>query len=307
MELDLFGGSVPFANGVNMDLIRIRLAYGRLDWDHAAIEAGQDWAVFSPLNPTSLASYAIPSMSTSGNPWIRSPQFRFEWRSQAGQRTRTLFQIAALDPNVGDNSTTTVVASRAPGIGEQGHYPAVESRVAVTTKLRDEDATIGISGHYGRGDNIGTVAGITVQRPVDSWGVNVDYTLPISKFFNLSGEAFAGRALGLFSVASGESVLAPGTPGEHGVFSSGGWVQAQINFNKKWQMNLAYGLESDRGTNLIVGDRSRNQTAMANVMYKLSPHITWSWEWDRFMTGYLNQQALNARVNTANMAIAYFF
>jgi hypothetical protein len=307
IELDLLGGAAPFANGVNMDLVRLRLAYGRLDWDNVSIEAGQDWAVFSPLNPTSLASYAIPSMSTSGNPWIRSPQFRFEWRSAASQAARVLFQLAALDPNVGDNPTTTVVAARAPGIGEQGGAPAVESRIAVVTKIGDQDATVGISGHYGRGDNVGVLDGITVQRPVDSWGVNLDYTLPIAKAFTLIGEAFAGRALGLFSVASGESVLPVGTPGEHGVLSSGGWVQAQINFNAKWQMNLAYGLESDDGTNLISGDRSRNQTYMANIMYKLSPHITWAWEWRRFQTNYLNQQTLNAIGNTANMAIAYFF
>ena len=183
----------------------------------------------------------------------------------------------------------------------------MESRIAVVTKIGDQDATVGISGHYGRGDNVGVLDGITVQRPVDSWGVKLDYTLPIAKAFTLTGEAFAGRALGLFSVASGESVLPVGTPGEHGVLSSGGWVQAQINFNAKWQMNRAYGLESDDGTNLISGDRSRNQTYMANIMYKLSPHITWAWEWRRFQTNYLNQQTLNAIGNTANMAIAYFF
>jgi hypothetical protein len=53
LEVDFLGGSAPFGNGVNMDLIRLRLAYGRLDWSHFALEAGQDWAVFAPLNPTS--------------------------------------------------------------------------------------------------------------------------------------------------------------------------------------------------------------------------------------------------------------
>jgi len=109
-----------------MDLPRLRLAFGRVDWNHVSIEAGQDWAVFSPLNPTSLASFAIPSMSASGNPWIRSPQFRFEWRSEAGKPTRVLLQAAALDPNVGDNPAT-LAAARAPAVGERGRGPAGEA------------------------------------------------------------------------------------------------------------------------------------------------------------------------------------
>ena len=116
VELDLLGGKAALGNGVSMDIVRLRLAYGRLDWEHSSIEAGQDWAIFSPLNPTSLASFAIPSMSTSGNPWIRTPQFRYEWKSSSSQPTRVLLQLAALDPDIGDNSTTTVVDSRTPGM-----------------------------------------------------------------------------------------------------------------------------------------------------------------------------------------------
>ena len=194
LELDLLGGAAPLANGVAMDLVRLRLAFGRMDWKNTAIEAGQDWSVFSPLNPTSLASFAIPAMSASGNPWIRTPQFRFEWHSDATKPAKVLLQMAALDPNVGDNPTT-VVDARTPGIGERGQGPAVESRLAVTGKIGDRDATIGLSGHYGRGDNVGVLNSVTVTRPVDSWGVNLDYTLPVSKYFILSGEAFSGRGL----------------------------------------------------------------------------------------------------------------
>jgi hypothetical protein len=306
VEVDLLGGAAALTNGVNMDLIRLRLAYGRVDWTNLSMEAGQDWAVFSPLNPTSFASFAIPAMSTSGNPWIRSPQVRFEWRSDPGHATRLLLQTALLDPNVGDNPTT-VVDARTPGIGERGRGPAVESRLALTGKVDDRDASVGFSGHYGRGDNVGTLNGVTVGRPVDSWGVNLDYTLPVSKYFALTGEAFTGRALGLFSVSSGQSVLAVGTVGEHGVLASGGWAQAQFNINKKWQINLAYGLESDEGYNLITGSRAKNQTYMTNLVYKFSPHITWAWEWRRLLTKYQNQQTLNANINVGNMAIAYVF
>lgn len=307
VEVDALGGKAPLGNGVSMDLVRLRLAFGRLDWKNASIEVGQDWAVFSPLSPTSLASLAIPSMSASGNPWIRSPQFRVDLRSDSNKALRVLLQVAALDPNIGDNTTATVVDARVPGIGERGGVPAVESRLAVIGKIGDRDVTAGLSSHYNRGDNVGTLAGATVTRPVDSWGVNLDYSVPFTKRFNLTGEAYTGRALGLFSVSSGQSVLPPGTPGEHGVLARGGWAQAQVNFSAKWQMNLAYGIESMDPKNLRTGDRAKNQTYMTNLMYKVSPHITWALEWRRFLTDYRNQQALNAIADHVNLAIGYIF
>lgn len=306
-EIDMLGGKAPLANGVSMDLVRLRLAYGRLDWKNASIEAGQDWAVFSPLNPTSMASFAIPAMSASGNPWIRSPQFRAEFRSDASRAVRILFQVAALDPNVGDNTTAAVLDARAPGIGERGGGPAVETRLAVIGKIVERDASFGVSSHYNRGENVGTLAGATVTRAVDSWGVNLDYTVPFSKRFSLTGEAYTGRALGLFSVSSGQSVLPVGTVGEHGVGARGGWAQAQVNFSTRWQVNLVYGIEQMEQKNLRTGDRGKNQTYMTNFMYKLSPHITWALEWRRFLTDYRNQQVVNAIGDHVNLGIGYIF
>lgn len=69
VEVDFLGGKAAFSNGINMDLLRLRLALGRLDWTNFSFVAGQDWSIFAPLNPTSFASYAIPAMSASGNPW----------------------------------------------------------------------------------------------------------------------------------------------------------------------------------------------------------------------------------------------
>jgi len=101
---------------MNMDIFRLRLAFGRLDWKHVAFEAGQDWSVFAPLNPTSLAAYAIPEFSESGNPWIRLPQIRAELTSgakDATQRATLLWKQAlqeyaepAMDPAV----TMTAIA-----------------------------------------------------------------------------------------------------------------------------------------------------------------------------------------------------
>jgi hypothetical protein len=290
-----------------MDLLRLRLALGRLDWTNFSLVAGQDWSVFAPLYPTSLASYAIPAMSASGNPWIRTPQIRGELRHGISDTAKLQWQIAATDPDVGDYQTAQFLTTRTPGIGERGRMPGLDSRLGFTDTVNGHDFAFGVSGHYGRGKDVGTIGSLNVVRPVDSWGVALDWSLPFSKFFALTGGAYEGRALGIFSVASGESVGAVGTPGAHGVFSRGGWAQAQVNFNTKWQFNLAYGIDQPKASELPMGSRDRNQTYMANLMYKLNSSITFAWEYHRFLTDFRNQLAASNRGDQANLAVAYGF
>jgi hypothetical protein len=196
VEFDFFGGQSALANGVGFDIFRLRLAYGRVDWRNFSLVAGQDWSVFAPLNPTSLATFAIPGMSSSGNLWIRSPQVRAEYRYSWSDNTHVQFQFAATDPDIGD-SPTTFATVRTAGIGERGRLPGADSRVLFTERA----VAVGLSGHYSRGKNAGTVGTFNVQNGVDSWGAAVDYTVPVGKYLILTGEAYQGRALGIFSSA----------------------------------------------------------------------------------------------------------
>jgi hypothetical protein len=307
VEVDFLGGKAAFSNGINMDLLRLRLALGRLDWTNFSFVAGQDWSIFAPLNPTSFAEYAIPSMSASGNPWIRQPQIRAELRHAMSDTFKLQWQLAAADPNMGDYQTTTFSSGRTPGIGERGRMPELDTRLGFTDTVNGHDYAIGVSGHYGRGKNVGTLGTLNVVRPVDSWGVALDWSLPFSKYFNITGEAYEGRALGIFSVASGEAVGAVGTRGEHGVLSRGGWAQAQFNFNPKWQVNLAYGIDQPKASELPVGNRDRNQTYMGNLMYKLSSMVTFAWEYRRMLTDFRNQLFADERGDQANLAVVYSF
>ena len=307
LEFDMLGGQAGFTNGIFQDLLRLRLAFGRLDWQTFSLEAGQDWSIFAPLNPTSYAEFAIPSMSASGNPWIRMPQFRGELRSASTAPTRFQLQLAAVDPDMGDYPATLFSSSRQPGIGERGRAPGAEARLAVTTKIDDRDLSVGLSGHYARGKNAGMIGTANVQTGVDSWGVALDYSLPLSRKFALSGEAFEGRALGIFSVNNGQPILPVGTPGQHGVEARGGWVQAQFNATNRWQVNLVYGIDLANPSQLRTGDRSKNQSYMGNLIFKLAPSVIFAWEYRRILTNFLNQRSANEQGDVSNMAVAYTF
>jgi len=306
-EFDLFGGKTPLSNGIDMDIFRLRLAYGRVDWKNVAIEAGQDWSIFAPLNPTSYASFSIPEFSAAGNPWIRLPQVRLEMKSTLSESNRLLWQLAALDPDMGDYQTSAFSTSRTPGIGERGRMPSLESRVAWTHLYDGRELAIGLSGHYGRGKNAGALGSLNLQQAVDSWGVAVDYSLPFTRVFALTGEAYEGRAMGIYSIAAGESIGAAGSTGAHGVESRGGWMQGQFTFTKQWQLNLGYGIDAPNASQLPIGNRSRNQMYMGNVLYKWRPNVSFVWEYRRLLTDFRNQLLANERGDHADLSIAYSF
>jgi hypothetical protein len=288
-----------------MNLVRLRLAYGRMDWTHFSLEAGQDWTIFAPLNPTSLAEFAIPAMSASGNLWIRTPQLRVEWKNHLG-RGNILWQGAALDPDIGDNAAVYAVA-RQPKAGELGRLPAVETRFAYSEPVRDQTATIGFSAHWNAAKNTGTVAGIPVARNFDVWGVAADFALPVARRIALTGEIFAGHALGIFSGEISQTLAPVGEAGDRGIGSRGGWMQLQFNLSKKLQSNTAYGIDSPVLRDLFTGSRAKNQNYMSNIMYSLSPHVTFALEWRRFLTNYRSQPLTNNIGDHYNLAVAYTF
>ncbi len=306
VEADFFGGAPALTNGINMDVIRMRLAYGRLDWKHFAIEAGQDWTIFAPLNPTSLAEFAVPEFSSSGNLWIRTPQIRVEWKGDLGKRRTFLLQTAVMDPDIGDNPAAFSTA-RQPRAGELGRLPAVETRLALSGPMGGRTATIGLSGHWGAAKNTGVTNGFATSRSFESWGAAVDFSLPFAKLLNISGEVYAGRALGVFSGGIAQTMFALGQPGDHGVGSRGGWLQLQSNFTKKWQTNIAYGIDAPTLSNLPDGIRSKNQSYMGNLIYHFSPNVAFALEGRRFLTNYLNQRASNNQGDHFNIAAAYTF
>lgn len=305
-EVDAYSGVAPFNDGINMGLFRLRLAYGRLDWKNVALEVGQEWSIFAPLNPSSIAMYAVAEFNGSGNPWVRLPQVRLETKGTINSSNRLLYQIAASDPDDGDYDEA-FGGTRPPGAGELGRMPALESRLAWSSTVGDRDFVLGFSGRYGRGKNVGTVNNVTVVQPVDSWGAAIDYMLPFTHVFNLSGEAYEGRALGIYDVAVGESVGAVGTPGGHGVLSRGGWAQLQFNLNKQWQLNGGYGIDNPSASDIAVGMRNRNENLFANFIYKLNSNIELSLEYRRLLTYFRNQPLSTGRANQFTLSAAYLF
>jgi hypothetical protein len=309
IEADFFGGFPAVGIGDNMGVLRLRLATVRLDWRKASLIVGQDWMVFAPANPVSLASAGIPLMAATGNPWSRLPQVRGEWHSGP-----VLLQGAVLAPSTGDFTAAFLYQ---PASGALSQVPFVQGRAAFSSSNwigTKKPASLGVSGHYGRARVIST----TADRTIDSRGVAVDWSVPIVTRVTLAGEAFTGRNLAAFQAgifqgvnpdsASGvASALVDG--GARAIGTRGGWTQLVAAVHPSVNVQATYGLDDPRDDTLASISRRdwrrRNQAVAIGFTHKLSPQFSWGLEDRRIVTAF----AVSGRrtTNHVNLAATFTF
>jgi hypothetical protein len=300
VEADFFGGFPAIGTGENFGQVRLRLANARLDWEKTSIVLGQDWMVFAPVNPTSLACAAIPLFAAAGNPWARIPQIRLERRIGS-----FLTQAAVLAPQSGDFNSTFLAQ---PNSGALSQTPYFQGRVALTAKNwfgSGKAGAIGISGHYGQSRVTPTGGKAT---DIDSAAGALDMSLPLGRHLSLLGEAFLGTNLagfqsGVFQGLNPDAV-SPGNPtGPSGIATKGGWAQIVLTpGTSKLGLSASYGVDDPDDEDLASATkrnwRLRNQVVALGLSYRCSAQLSVGLEY-RFLktkllqTGTQDSQHLN--------------
>jgi hypothetical protein len=197
-------------------------------------------------------------------------------------------------------------------VGEQSGQPAYASRIAWTGKVFGKDLTLGSGGYYGR-QNWG------FGRNVDGWAATFDATLPLGSLFDLSAEAYRGRAVGGLSGGIGQSIVLSGPIANadtiiHGLDSVGGWLQLKIKPKTNFEVNLAYGLDNPFASELRAFPASgafygsllsRNLSPFANFIYRVRSDVLVSVEYRRLQTYTLDSNANSA--NQITLSVGYLF
>lgn len=318
VEADFFGGFPAVGIGENFGVVRLRLANARLDWERTSLVVGQDWMVFAPVNPTSLADAAIPQMAAAGNPWARIPQIKLE--RKFGKNFT--FQGAILAPQTGD-STTNAVFFLQPTSGAASKLPFFQSRIAFTETNwfgAKKAGSIGLSGHYGR-SKVFTGATSNIENDIESVGVALDWNFPLAARVSFVGEAFFGRNLGGFQAGvfqsynndfayrQGNNLIAGGV---RSIGTRGGWMQ--LGFTPDiLQNNLSLygsiGVDDPTDADLISRTprdfRRQNFSFAFDAIYKFNPQFQIGAEFRRLQTLYILSGRRNA--NHVNLSAAYSF
>jgi hypothetical protein len=293
IEVDFFGGFPAIGTGENFGQVRLRLANMRLDWKNTALVIGQDWMVFAPVNPSSLACAAIPLFAGAGNPWARLPQVRLERRFGAG-----LVQAAVLAPQSGDFNSAFLAQ---PNSGSLSEVPYLQGRLAWTSTNAfgsGKPGTVGVSGHYGQAQVTPTGGG--TAKDLDSTGGAVDWSWPLGKHVLLSGEGFLGENLagfqgGIFQGYNPDQVTASapgGTP--ESISTKGGWAQLAVTPGaSKLTLLAAYGIDDPDDADLVSATsrnwRLRNEVLALALQYRASAQLSFGIEYRFLETRWLQR------------------
>ena len=238
-----------FENGgsESRQIIRIRHAFLRLDWNDFSILAGQTWDIVSPLYPT-VNSDTL--QWNAGNVGDRRPQFRAAYEPKAGRGKFSFIGgvglTGAIDALDLDNNGFRD--------GEESQRPDVQGRIGYSYPIdKDRTASFGISGFYGFLKTARPIAGRT---DFHSQLINVDFTLPLASHFAVRGEGWWGRDMSDIRGGAGQGI---NTAIGQEVRGRGGWSEANIKVSRYFSFNPGFSTDDPVDQDLPNGGRTRNR------------------------------------------------
>lgn len=289
LRLDFFGGFPAANDGLSAPGVRLRTMQIAAEGTRVSLRAGQEAPFFSPLSPSSIASSAYPAMSSSGNIWAWTPQVYVERRFERAGDTTLSIRGGVLDALTGELPAGEY--SRLATAGERARMPAYAARVGARRGTAEHVASAGASAYYSR-QNWG------FDRVVNAWAATADWELPLSAAWRVSGEAYAGHAIGGLGGGAHSSVLFDGSPDDaastvHPLDSLGGWAQVKVKSSPRVETNIALGIDRSKpkpfdGFLQPPSDEApsatRNASGMLNVIYQLRSNLFLTAEYRRLWT-----------------------
>jgi hypothetical protein len=274
VEFDLFA---RFDASENTPKLQTRHAYMTLLWPQADLSliVGQTWDVISPLNPNTL-NYSV--LWNAGNTGYRRPQIRLTKGLPLNEKVSLKFE-GAIVRTIGRTDPT------GSETGEDEGFPTVQGRMSVAFPfIGPKPTAIGLSGHKGREeydlDNTGR------NEDLDSQGLFLDVSMPVTKWLTLQGELFSGENLNTYfgGIGQGVNTAIPTAPREIG--SKGGWLAASLGPWSKWAFNVGAGVDDVDADDVAVGARTLNSCVFANAIYSWNKHVQAGLELSRWNTDY---------------------
>jgi hypothetical protein len=283
IELDLYGAGA----GENKPEPMIRHAYLKAEWPESrfAILAGQTFDIISPLFPNTV-NYTVGWWQ--GNVGYRRPQIRLikdialdddVTLKLEGGISRSLSGHKSFFKDANDTDT-----------GADAGFPTVVGHTSITFPLINKlPATVGFSGHFG-GEEIHS-ADLLTSTDFDTWSINTELRLPVTKWLLLQAEAFYGANFDSHLGGIGQGI---NTNTMSIIRTRGGWAQATITPNDKWQFNLGGGIDDPLDRELSANMRACNYFLFGNVFYWLNPNLQLALELSYLRTSYINLAAGDA-------------
>jgi len=309
IHMDFFGGFPASLYGESAGLVRLRTGNVRMDWDRTTVVAGQDAPFISPLSPSSLASVGDPPLSYAGNLWTWSPELWVEHRFHDQSHAGFAFQAGIMDPL--GYAPQQNQASPTPSAGEQSFQPAFASRISWQNATSELPAAIGVGGYFGNQQYTNATA-----TEVHGWAMTADWRFPITRRFEITGEAYRGDAVGALGGGLLNNIVYNGISINTstkivGVNSAGGWTQVKWHTTPKLEWNLGAGQD-----NPFISDLRRfappfeyplawNRVSFGNFIYHAKSNLLFSAEYRHIVTR--RSSGLPYSADHVNLSAGYLF
>ena len=284
VRVDFFANSAGATAGV----LRLRTAHATLDWKSTQAFVELDRSILEPNEPSSLVAIAQPELAWAGNLWVWSPQIGLSHRFALADSSRIEMEAALIDSSDPVPPGYTLNPSSVTQT-ERSRWPGSEARIAFQ------------HGDSGIGPEIGAGGYFSPHRTLDgntfdAWAATMDLRLPLSRYFEMTANAYRGQALA--GLGAGGYVNYYDTYQGSNEFARalddvGGWAQLKARAGQRVEMNGGYGTDNPfskeiQAAGLLSGSTyqglARNRSFFSNVIFSPSAYLIFSLEYRRLWT-----------------------
>jgi len=309
-----FAGADEGANYMSgaFGMPRLRTAHAELDWEHSTAYFALDRPLLSPETPTSLTAVAQPPLAWSGNLWAWNPQAGASRDFLPAHSSRLHVQGALID--VADPparySDEQFVTYTPPSTAQQSRWPGAEARFALLGGSDENVLQLGASGYFAPHRVSGYFA-------FDSWAGALDFKTPVTRYTQLTANAYRGLALGGLGGGAYKDFVTRMEGGElyfRALDDVGGWVQWKQCPGERIEFNEAFGIDNVPAHQLrpfaatnadSYYNLARNRTITGNVIYSPSAYLVFSLEYRRIASSFVNSPTESSDV--IGLAAGYKF
>jgi hypothetical protein len=306
VHVDFFGGIFDGEWNPYSGHVRMRTAHLKLDWDNTALLAAIDGPIFSPMEPSSYAAVGEPSLAWSGNLWAWSPQISMSHRFSFLGPGRPNIELGLMDPQAPESARNG--GAHLAGASEASKQPGYEGRLSYSVGNGDRATTIGLGGYYSRQKYAGS-------PNANAWAATADWSIPISKFVEFSGQAYRGAAIGGLGGGAFKDVFTDVNGIDRALDDAGGWAQMKARLTPRLEFNGAVGVDNAFANQLshasfypdadIYDYLARNRTITTNFIYRPRAYLLFSAEYRAIHTWQINH--VDNTANSMSLSAGYLF
>lgn len=313
VEADFWGGHPSSGTPSRQGLVRMRHAYGRVDWSSGtSLLVGQYWTVNMPIYALASTATFIP-WGANGLLFMREPQIAV-MQKLGVDRYNVLIEASIARVQAGNDTAGTLypgptgVQLDDRGAGEASKIPGFRGRVSFNMKPIDLIAvTLGAMGHYqfekqqmdytrlglylGTAIPAATAPFVRVGKMVNSYSYGAFTKIQIS-LVSLVASGFMGWNMDTFLSGLGEGAVvnAAGTKLVP-VHTKGGYAQLKVDLRKvsPIPIELAGGIggEFKQNNRLIAnGKQLYNKTISGTFTFHLNQYTCFMFEVAKHETKY---------------------